>query len=191
MLKATAETTGLRVVVSASIENDASDVAQTARTLQEANPPAVLMFTIGRAAVSFVKAFRRERQGSRIFMLSPMGSHQTVQALGPDGAGIVVSQVVPFPFSPSTAIAREYQCLAGDSSNLSFIGMEGFMLAKVITEGLRRAGPHPTRERFVAAMEKLTTYDLGGYVIGFDKNQRRGPRYVELTAISQDGRFIR
>lgn len=189
-LRQAAAASPIRLVAAASVENNATDAARAAQTLSEARVQAVLMFTIGQPSAAFLRHYRRLDAGAHAFMLSPMGAHQTVSALGADGAGVVVSQVVPSPFSPGTQIAREYRAAVGEGP-LSFVGMEGFIVMKVIAEGLRRAGPQPTRERFVRAMESMTAYDLGDFVVGFGRDRRRGSGFVELTAISREGRFIR
>jgi branched-chain amino acid transport system substrate-binding protein len=73
----------------------------------------------------------------------------------------------------------------------SFAGMEGFINARVTVEGLRRAGRNLTRERFISAMETMKLYELGGYTVNFSSENHEGSRFVDLTVISRDGRFLR
>ena len=123
-----------------------------------------------------------------------MGSQSTIQALGPDGVGVVVTSVVPFPWSQSMPVAREYREVlkkAGMEATVSFIGLETFINAKVLVEGLRRAGRDLTRPRFIQAMESLQRFDVGGFEVDFGKGGRQGSRFVDLTIIGAGGKFTR
>ncbi len=123
-----------------------------------------------------------------------MGTQSTIQALGPDGVGVVVTSVVPFPWSQSLPVAREYRELlkkTGMQETVSFIGLEVFINAKVLVEGLRRAGKDPTRPRFIQALESLRQFDVGGFEVNFGKGVRQGSRFVDLTIIGAGGKFTR
>ena len=69
--------------------------------------------------------------------------------------------------------------------------MEGFASAKVLVEGLRRAGPKPTREKIAAALAGMNHYDLGGLELGYGPGDRTGLSFVELSIIDADGLFRR
>jgi ABC-type branched-subunit amino acid transport system substrate-binding protein len=183
----------LKVHASASIENDASDAAKAAKTLADSRPQAIIMITAGKASVEFVKAYDKLAKGMQFFTLSVMGTQASVNALGKEGVGIVVSQVAPFPFAGTTAAVREYQQIMAKAGvkNLSFTSMEGFLNAKVVVEGLRRAGRNLTRANFIDALESMGSVDLGGFHVGFGRNNHQASKYVELTIISADGRFVR
>lgn len=183
----------LQPSATASIQDDASDVDQAARAIGEKNVQAIIMITAGKATPAFIHRFNQSQRGMLFFTLSVMGTQTSVADLDKDGVGVVVSQVVPFPFSATSPIVAEYQktlAKAGIKTR-SFASMEGFISAKTIVEILRRSGPDPTRERFIASAESLQKYDLGGITIDFSKNNHDGSGLVELTAISRDGRFIR
>jgi branched-chain amino acid transport system substrate-binding protein len=69
--------------------------------------------------------------------------------------------------------------------------LEGFAAAKVLVEGLRRAGPRPTREKLHAALETMGNYDLGGMQLDFSPTDHSGLQFVDLSIITDDGRFRR
>ena len=129
----------------------------------------------------------------QFFTLSVMGTQASVTALGKEGQGVVMSQVVPFPFSATSGIVREYQQVMTKMGvkNWSFASMEGFLNAKVAVEGLKRTGRDVTRENFLTTLESVGKIDLDGYIINFNKASHQGSRYVDLTVISRDGRFLR
>ena len=113
---------------------------------------------------------------------------------GSRGAGVGISQVVPFPWNLSARVVKDYQqALAASTGkqNYSFTSLEGYIAAKVLVEGLRRAGNDPTRERFVAAMEQIRDFDVGGYIVTFSPVDHNGSKFVELTVIGKDEGFLR
>src|SRR5213082_3311281 len=96
--------------------------------------------------------------------VSFVGSKALAKEAAADGRGVAVSQVVPFPWNIGVPVVKEYQQLFDASSgkqDYSFTSLEGFIAAKVLVEGLRRAGNDLTREKFIAAMEQLRDFDVG------------------------------
>lgn len=75
--------------------------------------------------------------------------------------------------------------------NLSFLGFESYINAKVLVEGLKRAGKNLTRTEFVSAMEGMKQLNLGGFEVGFSKESHQGSRFVELTIIGSGEKFTR
>jgi branched-chain amino acid transport system substrate-binding protein len=183
----------LKVHASAPLESSGSDAEKAAKTLADSAPQAVIMITTGKSSVSFIKAFNALSPGMQFFTISVMGTQASVNALGKEGIGVVVSQVAPFPFSATSGIVREYQQVMNKAGikNWSFASMEGFISAKVVVEGLKRTGRNLTRERFIDALESMGKLDFDGYTIHFDKSNHLGSRYVDLTVISRNGRFLR
>ena len=151
------------------------------------------MITTGVATVSFIKGYNKVRQGMRFYTLSVMGNQATLRALGPDGVGVVVTSVVPFPWSEGSPLAREYRAAMHKAGfdNLSFLGFESYINAKVLVEGLRRTGRDLTRAKFIAAMEHMKQLKLGGFEVGFSKESHQGSRFVELTLIGPGQKFTK
>lgn len=183
----------LKIHAFAAIENDGSDAEQAARTLALSAPKAVLMVTAGKPSAAFIKAYNKLAPGMQFFALSVMGSAASVDTLGKEGVGVVVSQVMPFPFSATSDIVREYQQVMSKMGlkTWSFASIEGFINAKVTVEGLKHAGRDLTRDRFMAALEAMGKVNYGGYVVNFSKSNHQGSPYVELTVISKNRRFMR
>ena len=91
-------------------------------------------------------------------------------------------------------LAREYRAAlqkGGFESSVSFIGLEAYLNARVLVEGLRRAGKDLTRARFLQALESLHHFDLGGFEVDYGKGVRQGSRFVDLTIIGKGERFTR
>jgi branched-chain amino acid transport system substrate-binding protein len=69
--------------------------------------------------------------------------------------------------------------------------LEGFAAAKVLVEAVRRASPKPTREKVLAALEKLNKFDLGGLDVSYGPGDHTGLDFADLSIIGSDGRFRR
>jgi hypothetical protein len=129
--------------------------------------------------------------GAQFHNVSFVGSNALAAALGKDGAGVAISQVVPFPWATSLSAVREYQQLSAKAgySDYNFGALEGFLVAKVFVEGLKRTGKNVTREGFIEAMEKMDV-DLGGFYVRYSPTNHIGSNFVELTSVAHDGKFI-
>ena len=123
--------------------------------------------------------------------LSNNASGGFIKLLGDQGRGVIVSQVFPSVRALGIPINREATGLLKGKGELSPAAMEGFASAKVLVEALRRAGPKPTREKVIAALNGMSTFDLGGLELGYSPTDHTGLHYVELSIIGSDGRFMR
>lgn len=177
-----------------TVENNGSDAAAAATKLVAANPEAVLVGLAGKPTIDFVKAIRQQRRGLPLYALSIMGSAATLKALGDDATGIAVSQVVPLPGNTVVPVVREFQQAwkaAGVTLEPSHLALEGYINARVLAEALKRTGRNLTRAAFIDTTWGMKRQDLGGFEVGFSEPGRNASRFVELTMVGRDGRFIR
>lgn len=184
----------LTAVATVTVENNASDAGAASAKLVAANPEAVLLGLAGKPTIDFVKATRALRKGLPLYALSIMGSAATIKALGDDATGIAVSQVVPLPGNTIVPMVREFQQAwkaAGVTLEPSHLALEGYINARVFTEALRRTGRNPSRSSFIDSTWALKRYDLGGFEVSFSDSAKGASRFVELTMVGRDGRFIR
>jgi branched-chain amino acid transport system substrate-binding protein len=158
----------------------------------KSQPDAVLGICIAKSCAALVKQLRAKGSGAQFVSLSNTSSSGYVKDLESNARGVIVTQVYPFPFSDTLAISKEFRVLAAQYNLASsYSAMEGFIAAKVMTEALRRAGPNPTSESLIRAMEKMSKLDVGGFVVDFLGHGRTGSEFMEMTMISKGGRFIR
>ncbi|MCJ0763264.1 ABC transporter substrate-binding protein [Variovorax terrae] len=183
----------MKPYATASIQPDGSDTEKAVAELHDKRPEVIVMITTGVPTVSFIKSYNKLRKGMRFYTLSVMGTQATLRALGPDGVGVVVTSVVPFPWSQSSVLAREYRASMQKAGydNLSFLGFESYINAKVLVEGLRRAGRDLTRAKFISALEGMRQLNLGGFEVGFSRESHQGSRFVELTIIGPGEKFAK
>ena len=69
--------------------------------------------------------------------------------------------------------------------------LEGYAAARVLVEGLRRAGPNPTRAKLVAALDSIKKFDLGGLEVSYAPDDHTGLDFADLSIIGADGKFKR
>jgi ABC-type branched-subunit amino acid transport system substrate-binding protein len=120
--------------------------------------------------------------------VSFVGSNALSKALGEDGRGVRISQVVPFPWMNAAAIANEHTKALG--ANSSFTTMEGYIAAKIFAEGVRKAGKNLTRDTFRNALENAGDIDVGGFDVKFSPTNHNGSTFVDTTIIKSDGKFM-
>lgn len=174
-----------------TIENTGADAAT--KLLADA-PEAILMGLAGKPTIDFVKAMRQQRKGMPLYALSVLGAAATLKALGDDAVGIAVSQVVPLPNNTGVAVVRDFQQAwkqSGTALEPSHLALEGYINARVFVEALRRAGAKPTRESFIDATWALKKLDLGGFEINATEPGRSASRFIEMTMVNRQGRFIK
>jgi ABC-type branched-subunit amino acid transport system substrate-binding protein len=127
------------------------------------------------------------------WIVSFVDSKLMVKDLGALAEGQVFAQIVPLPTKRNMRIVKEYQrdyAAKFPKSALSFTSLEGYIAARTLIEGLKRAGPNPTRGRLARALESLGDFDLGDYFINFSADNHNGSRFVDLTIVNKDGQFL-
>ncbi|GEM_PF-5713344 len=136
-------------------------------------------------------AARKAGYGGTFYNLSFVGTQALADALGKEAAGVVVSQVVPSPFQTTRQITREFhEALKKDGKvQANYSSLEGYLAARVFTEGLRRAGDRPTRDALVTALEGISPQGVGGFALAYGAGSHAGSRFVEMSMLTGDGRI--
>ncbi|SCU74248.1 ABC-type transporter, periplasmic component [Cupriavidus necator] len=183
---------GVQPAATASFARPMGDITQSVAAMNKANPQAVLVIGSGSEAARIIRELRRAGSEAQFVTLSNNAADSFIRELGNDARGLIITQVVPGTNSSQMTLASEYRSLAKQQGvEPSNAGMEGFMSAKVLVEGLRRAGPDLTRERLVTALEGMRDYDLGGILISYSAERHTGSSFVEMSIVSSTGKLIR
>ena len=182
----------LEVIAKGTVERNTVDVKKAIDEIKKANPQAVVMIGAYKGCAAFIRDMKRAGSNPTFWNVSFVGSKALAKELDKEGRGVQISQVVPFPWDGSVPVVKEYQRLLAEAKGEPGFGtLEGFIAAKVMVEGLRRAGRNLTREGFVKAMESIQEYDVGGFKVSFGPGKRSGSQFVDLTIISKDQKFVR
>jgi ABC-type branched-subunit amino acid transport system substrate-binding protein len=183
----------MKIHSQATVERNTVKVEEAVKIIHASQPDAVVMVSAYTSIAAFVRAMQKAGSGATFYNVSFVGSKALADALGKDGVGVAISQVVPFPWGTGVPVVKEYQLLAKKAGfeDYNFSALEGFLTAKVMVEGLRRHGKNLTREGFIDTMEKMHDVDLGGFFVSYSPKSHTGSRFVDLTIIGRDGKFLR
>lgn len=183
----------LKMATTATVDRNTVDVAAAVKTINPTRPDAVVMVSAYKSVAAFVKAMKKAGSTTQFHNVSFVGSRPLAMDLGPDGPGVAVSQVVPFPWGASVPVTRDYQRLmnASGAKEYSFTSLEGFIAARILVEGVKRAGKDLTREKLITALENMSNVDLGGFQVAFSQKNHNASSYVDLTMIGKNGQFVR
>jgi branched-chain amino acid transport system substrate-binding protein len=116
--------------------------------------------------------------------------------LGKEARGVVISQVMPHPFSYGTPIATEFQKAVQAQADtnkvltVNYSSMEGFVAARVFTQALRLTGKQATQEAFLNALEGIQNAQFGGFSVDFNSAKHTGSKFVDMTILSGDGHVL-
>jgi ABC-type branched-subunit amino acid transport system substrate-binding protein len=159
----------------------------------QSNAQAIIMVASGQAVVDGMKAFRAAGSAAQIVTLSNNASSGFIKSLGDNARGVIVTQVFPYERSIAYSMVKEAQELskAKGTGDISPAMLEGFAAAKVLVEGLKRAGAKPTREKIQAALENIRRFDIGGLEVNYSLEDHTGLDFADLSIIGTDGKFKR
>src|SRR5258708_22737518 len=142
---------GMKIHSTGTVERNTIKVEEAVKTINASQPDAVVMVSAYTSCAEFIRQMKKAGSAATFYNVSFVGSNALANALGKDGVGVAISQVVPFPWGTGVPVVKEYQQLAKKAgfTDYNFSAMEGFLTAKVMVEGLRRTGKDLTREKFI------------------------------------------
>jgi len=173
------------------VERNSVDVAAAVKAMLPKQPDAIVQIGAYKGCAAFVREARRAGFGGTFYNVSFVGTQALANELGSDARGVAVSQVMPFPYQPQSPIAREYLAAmqkAGGDGKPDYSSIEGYIAARVFTEGLRRAGKGAGREAVIAALESIQGLDLGGFLVNYGARDHIASTFVDLTMLTGFGR---
>jgi ABC-type branched-subunit amino acid transport system substrate-binding protein len=183
---------GQKAVLIQSYKRPAGDISKEVNGFVKVAPGAIFVIGSAMETANFIRKFRAAGGVSQLITLSNNAAQAFYDDLGKEGNGVIITQVVPDSSRFSMGLAQEYRRLAKAQGEAhSDAGMEGFMAAKVLVEGLRRAGNDLTREKLQTALESIRDFDIGGITISYGPNDHTGSQFVETSIISASGRLVR
>jgi branched-chain amino acid transport system substrate-binding protein len=184
---------GMTPVAYGTFERNTLDVEAGLAKILPSEPEAVVIVGTYSPLAKFVRAAKRAGLTKTVFhTVSFVGPEAYAHELGADAARCVVTAVMP-PYNGSTLpLIAEYKAALAKHYPMdlpNFVSLEGFVNAKVLAEGLRRAGAAPTREGLIAGLESMTSYDLGGLTVRYGPGNHAGLQKVYFMRI-QDEKLV-
>jgi ABC-type branched-subunit amino acid transport system substrate-binding protein len=175
-----------------TFERNTIAVKSALLAIKKADPDAVIMISPYKPAAEFIKLAKQLKLNATFVNISFVGSDALAKELGNEGAGVVVTQVVPFPLAANIPVVARYQealkATAADAQP-GFISLEGYLVGRAIAAALEKVDGEPTRQGLMQAIQKTGAFDLGGFKLAYSVTSNRGSDEVFLTVIQADGSF--
>ena len=184
----------LKPVAEMTIEPDGSNALAVTEALKKL--PAlngIILVASPTATIGLITQARKERLSTQFYNLAAQANPRVVAGLGEYTSGVVFTTLVPSPWKNGIGAVRDYQHIYGTATgkqDYSYLGMEVFINARTLVDGLRKAGRNVTRESLAGAMESMGEKVYGPMTVRFKPGSRDGSSYVGLTIINKQGRFV-
>jgi ABC-type branched-subunit amino acid transport system substrate-binding protein len=183
---------GLPIVAEGTYERNTTAIKTALLALRKAAPEAVVMVGAYQPSAAFIKLARKIEFNPVFVNISFVGASALAKALGTEGAGVIVSQVVPFPWDDSVKVVADYRAAikARDPKSApEFVSLEGYLVGRLAIAALERTGPEPTRAGLLKAIKETGVFDIGGLQMSYGPNDNEGLDKVFMTVIQPDGSF--
>ncbi len=178
-----------------------ADAGEMSRTLVAAIDPlkpakvdAVLLIAGGSALYDAFRELRARLPSTLpLYTISSVNWQDLIANLGlKKSQGIVISQAVPYPYSPKLPIVKRYiEQMRGSGRAVNYYSLEGYLGAAVTVDALRRAAPNFTRADVLAALAGTGKKEIGGFEIDYTEGKRHGFRKPDITLITSQGKLLR
>lgn len=183
---------GMQLAAEGTYTRNTTDVKDALVSLMAVNPQAVVMVGVYKPIGEFIKLSRSYEFTPTFVTISFVGSQALADELWPEGAGVIISQVVPFPWDDSIQIVKDYQAalLAQDPfAGPGFVTLEGYIIGRLAIAALEDAGQDLTRQGFLDALSNMSALDMGGIELSFSKTDNQGLDTIFMTRLLPDGFF--
>lgn len=191
-VKAAMAKRGKTLVAEGTFQRNTTAVKTALLEIRKAEPQAVFMVGPYAPMAEFIKLSRQIKFEPLFFNISFVGSNALADALGENGKGVVVTQVVPLPTDPATPVVKDYIAALAKTDAASkpgFVSLEGYLVGRLVVDAIKKAGPDLTRTAFLDAIYKTGKFDLGGVALEYGAGDNQGSATVYLTKIGDGGTF--
>jgi branched-chain amino acid transport system substrate-binding protein len=182
----------MSLVASGTFRRNTTAVKSALLEIMKANPEAVVTVGPYKPIAEFFKLARQAKMDAVFVAISFVGSDALAQEMGDKGAGVIVSQVVPFPGDTSIPVVASYQvALAAldPEAKPGFVSLEGYLVGRLVIEALKRVPGEPTREALLDAITSTGAFDLDGIELIYGPGKNQGMDQVFFTILQADGSF--
>jgi len=191
-VKAALEKRGIELTAEGTFERNTMAVGSALRTLRRAEPEAVVMVGTYGPCAEFIKLAHRSGFSPIFVNISFVGANALAKELGTEGNGVIVSEVVPFPWDASVKVVADYQAAQkalDPDLKPEFVSLEGYLSGRLVAAALQMSGPEPTRADMLRLITDVGRFDISGNIMTFGPKAQDLPPKVFLTVIQPDGTF--
>src|SRR5258706_1042560 len=179
-----------KVPTSVAIKRNAELEDAAVDKIIEADPQMVVVTTLAAPAAKLVTSLKARNKPFQVTSLSFVGVSQLAKLLGPDAAGITVALTVPAPRNLQVPIVKECAeawTAAGNVGPISVTALEACVAAKILVDGMKRAGKDITRDNLQKELASLGKVDVGGLEVAFKPGFHHGGKFVDIAVIRSNG----
>jgi branched-chain amino acid transport system substrate-binding protein len=183
----------LKPVFSEKFDRTAPDFAPLAGLPAKHQAQAIFLIGSSGAVAQATQLIRTTGSRAQVVTVSNNASSGFIKLMGEHARGTIVSQVFPFERSIATPMVKEAMELAAAQGfqEVTPAMLEGYAGAKVLVEGLRRAGNNPSRATLQQALNSMRKVDIGGLEVSFSETDHTGLDFADLSIIGPSGKFVR
>ncbi len=160
--------------------------------LRLGDPEAVIMIGAYEPVARLISWARRMAMDPVFMTVSFVGSNALAQELGPAGAGVLVTQVVPFPEDDSLPVVNAYmEALAAHdpAAEPGFVSLEGYLAGRLVIAALEECGAEVDRSCLLDQLIGRGHFDIDGFELHYGDGDNQGSEEVFLTVIGSDGEY--
>ncbi|MZQ90324.1 ABC transporter substrate-binding protein [Frigidibacter albus] len=160
--------------------------------IRRAKPQAVALVGLSLPLSEFILT-SHSLEFNPVFISISFGADDIAAELGSAGAGLIVTQIMPFPqdsAAPTAAVFRAALAAHDPALQPGFVNFEGYLTGRLAIVALEAAGPALSRERYLEALRSLREVDLDGLTLTFSPTDNQGLDRVFLTEIDPDGNIV-
>ena len=181
----------MSLVAEGTFKRNTTAVKSALLDIMKARPEAVVTVAPYKPVAEFIKLAHQVKMQAVFVAISFVGSDSLAQELGDQGTGVIVTQVVPFPWDATLPVVKAYQgAIAAVDSNAKpgFVSLEGYLAGRLVVEALKRIKGEPTREALLDAIA-AAPFDFGGVTLSYGPMKNQGSDRVFFTILQADGTF--
>jgi branched-chain amino acid transport system substrate-binding protein len=181
----------MELVSEGTFERNTVAVRAALLAIRRGNPQTVVMVGPYKPCAEFIKLARQVKFEATFVNISFVGSDALAQELGDQGAGVYVTQVVPFPRDTKIPLVAAFHAALKQSAPDAapgFVSLEGYMVGRTVIAAMEKAGKDVDRKKLSAALTS-GSFDLGGLTLSFGPDKNQGSDSVFLTRIDAKGQF--
>jgi len=180
----------LAIAAEATYERNTVAVKTGVLALKQAAPEAVVIVGAYKPVAEFIKLSKKVGFNPVFVNISFVGANALAKELGPEGKGVIVSQVVPFPGDASMPVIADYhKVIKAAGGEPEFVSLEGYLAGRLAIAALEKAGKDLTRDGLIKAIKDTGKFDIGGLPMTFSAEKNEGLDKVWMTIIEADGSF--
>ena len=191
-VRAALERRGMEPVSTGVYPRNTTAVKTGLLDIRKTDPGAVILVGAYQPVAAFIKWARHTGFDPVFVTISFVGSNALANELGKGGAGVIVTQVVPFPTGEAPRVVGNYaRALAAHDANAApgFVSFEGYLAGRLAIAALERCKGEVTRGAFLDVLHTAEPIDLDGFELRYGDNDNQGSDVVFLTMIDGSGRY--